>query len=144
MTLEEIEALWADDVHINKTQLGDESLNIPKLHAKYYHIYVREKLTYGKMIEEQRELQYILEQFFAKTLTDDELEEYGLVYSEKKTLKPDIPKAVANYKDMVTMNMRMLMQKEKVEFLKSILDMVKNRSFQIKDAVAMVMFEHGN
>lgn len=144
MTLEEIETLWSEDINIEKTRLGDESLKIPKLHAKYYHIYIREKLTLGKMVEDQRELQYILEQFFSKTLTDQELEDYGLVYGEKKILKPDIPKAVANYKDMVTLNMKILMQKEKVEFLKSILDMVKNRSFQIKDAVSMVMFEHGN
>ena len=144
MTLEEIEALWSEDIHIEKTRLGDESLKIPKLHAKYYHIYIREKLTLGKMVEDQRELQYILEQFFSKTLTDQELENYGLEYGEKKILKPDIPKAVTNYKDMVTLNMKLLMQKEKVEFLKSIMDMIKNRSFQIKDAVSMVMFEHGN
>ena len=144
MTLEEIEALWAEDCQIDKTRLGDESLRIPKLHSYYYNIYVRERLSLGKMQDSQRELQYVLEQFFAKTLTDKELEEYGLVYGDKKVLKPDIPKAVANYKDMVTLNMKILMQKEKVEFLKSVMDMIKNRSFQIKDAVTMVMFEHGN
>lgn len=143
MTLEEIEAMWLEDVNIDSFKLGDESLKIPKLHAKYYQLYVREKLALSKMKEQQKSLELILEQFFAKTLTDQELDEYGLEYGDKKILKPDIPKYVDAHKDMVTMKLKIAMANEKVEFLKSIINMVQNRSFQIKDAIQWKIFEAG-
>lgn len=144
MKLEEIETMWAIDSNIDQFKLADESLKIPKLHAKYYQIYVREKLTYSKLKENQKVLEEILTGYFAKTLTDEELDEYGLVYSDKKVLKPDIPKAVAVHKDMIDFNLKMAMVYEKVEFLKSIIQQINNRSFIIKDAIQFKMFEAGN
>ena len=36
MNIDDILNLWQEDVKIDRTELGDEALNIPKLHHKYY------------------------------------------------------------------------------------------------------------
>jgi hypothetical protein len=45
MKIEDILELWKEDANVDRTELGDEALKIPKLHHKYYQIYISEKLT---------------------------------------------------------------------------------------------------
>jgi hypothetical protein len=45
MKIEEILDNWKEDSKIDRTELGDEALKIPKLHHKYYQIYVSERLS---------------------------------------------------------------------------------------------------
>jgi hypothetical protein len=40
MKFEDVFASWEKDSVIDRTELADESLKIPKLHHKYYSIYV--------------------------------------------------------------------------------------------------------
>jgi hypothetical protein len=144
LKLEEIEKLWVEDSKINQDQLHTEALNIPRLHSKYYNYYVREKLTYHKIKEEGHNIEEILTGFFAKTLTDTELNDYELEYSDKRYLKQDIPKQVAGHKYMIDYKLKLAMSYEKTEFLKSILGMISSRSFQIRDALESKKFDAGN
>lgn len=144
MKIEEIEKLWEEDSKIKEYKLADEALNIPKLHAKYYRLYIREKLAYTELKEKEKTLEELLFNYFAKTLTDDEIKEYGFVYTDRKYMKADIPKAVASHKDMITYRLKLAAAYEKAEFLKSVLAMIGQRSFQIKDAINWKMFEAGN
>ena len=56
MNIDDILNLWQEDVKIDRTELGDEALNIPKLHHKYYEIYVKERLTLRKFEAELKQL----------------------------------------------------------------------------------------
>lgn len=143
MKLEEIEQMWAVDSHIDEFKLDDESLKIPKLHSKYYHMYIREKLALAKLREDQKKLEDVLIGFYSKTLTDEELEKYGLEYEDKKILKPDVPRAVACNNEMIQHNLKTAMVAEKVDFLKSIIQQIGNRSFIIKDAIQFKIFQAG-
>ena len=42
MKLEDILDLWQEDVNIDRTELGDAALNIPKLHHKLSLIHISE------------------------------------------------------------------------------------------------------
>ena len=48
MKIEDIFELWQTDTNIDRTELGDEALKIPKLHHKYFQIYSAEKLLLKK------------------------------------------------------------------------------------------------
>ena len=39
MKIDDIYAEWEKDSQINRSELGDEALNIPKLHHKYFKIF---------------------------------------------------------------------------------------------------------
>ena len=45
MKLDQLVEEWGKDVNIDRTELGDEALNIPKLHHKYRTLLIDEKLV---------------------------------------------------------------------------------------------------
>ena len=49
MNIDQIFALWNEDSEINVLDVGQEALNIPKLHNKYIQIYTKEKLLLLKL-----------------------------------------------------------------------------------------------
>ena len=49
MTIDEIFAEWDKDSKIDRNELGKESIEIPKIHNKYYRIYINEKMKLIKL-----------------------------------------------------------------------------------------------
>lgn len=141
MTLEEIEKEWIGDSSIDTENLTRASVRIPKLHSKYYSFLNRETKTLQRYEVERQELEFLLEQFFARKLTQSELDKYELEYPDYKVLKPDIPKHVANHKDMIKVNTMIGIQKAKIEYLKSILKEVSAMSFQIRNIIEWEKFK---
>lgn len=144
MTLEEIEKLWLEDCQIDKANLSRASLNIPKLHQKYYGVLIREQKVHMKLTEELRSLEHILEQYYGRKLSLEEIDEYGLPpYPDQKIMKPDIPKWVASYKDVITTKQKIGLQICKIDYLKSILREISAMSYQIKNAIDWEKFKNG-
>lgn len=145
MKIEEIEAEWAKDAVIKSTDLGSEALNIPRLHSKWYGILLNEKRIFHGLTVRKDELTILLEGYFGKTLTLEELKEAGLPdYSDKKILKPDIPKHIATHSEMIKLNLKIAVQSDKIEFLKDIIKTIHGRSFLIKDAIEFQKFQAGS
>ena len=144
MKLSDIEELWSKDSDINPMDLGGESLKIPKLHAKYHSILNNEKLVLMRHKIELDKLSLTLEAYFLKTLTVEELKTFGLPdYSEKRVLKPDIQKHIDVWPSVVEKKLLIGAQNEKIDYLKDVIKMIHNRSFQIRDAVEWVKFTNG-
>jgi len=145
MKIEDIESEWVKDAKISETDLGGEALKIPRLHSKWYSMLLNEKKILYSITIRKEELAIILEAYFAKTLTMEELKEYELPpSSDKKILRQDIPKHIANYPAMVTLNLKIALQSDKIEFMKDILKQIHGRSFIIKDAIAWAQFSNGS
>ena len=144
MILEDIEKEWANDSIISPLKLDEESLKIPRLHAKYHRILTEEKIRLIKIQEKLQELEYIYEQFYSKTLTLEELQQYNLpTVLDKKYVKPEIPKAVANTKEVIEYKRKLGIQHVKLELLDSIMKSIMNRNWIIKDAITWRQFESG-
>lgn len=143
MKIEEIQSEWSKDSTIDKFRLTEESLNIPKLHEKYYRFYFEERMRLHTLKMQHDDLEHVLTDFYKKNLTTEELEEYGLEYPDKKIMNADVPRYVLNHKDMVELNMKIAVCQEKIELLKSILKQVDQRSFQINSAIKNRVFEAG-
>ncbi len=145
MTLEEIEKAWMEDVEINQVKLQDESLKIPKLHSKYYNILTREKIVLYKNKQALEEKEYIFEQFFLKTLTQEEIIQYGLVeYSSKKYMKSDVHKAINTIPEIKKLKEKVGLQNIKIDFLESIIKQINNRNWLIRDVIEIRKFENGS
>lgn len=144
MLLEEIEKLWAEDVEINPLKLDQESLKIPKLHSKYYKLLVHEKMVLIKLKNKLEEKEHVLEQFYNKTLTVEELNHYNLpLHQDKKVIKSDIPSVIANRSDVIELKTKLGVQHIKIEFLESILKSIQGRNWNIRDAIEWRKFENG-
>lgn len=144
MNVDDIEKEWGNDSVINKTDLMTASLNVPKLHYKYYQYLNKEQKELRKLQSYKSQMELILEQFFNRTLTDDERLEYGLPnFHDKRYLKEDIKKQIANYPDIVKCNLQILECESNIDYLKDIIKVIHNMGFQIRNAVEWVKFTNG-
>ncbi len=144
MLLEDIEKEWAIDSVISNLKLDNESLKIPKLHSKYYSYLINEKLVHVKIKKKLEEREYVLEQFYKKTLTVEELNEHKLpLIQDKKILTGEIPRVIANQPDIIELKTKLSVQSIKIDFLDSIMKTIHNRNWVIRDAIEWRKFENG-
>lgn len=144
MLLEDIEKEWAVDSVISNLKLDNESLKIPKLHSKYYSFLINEKLVHVKIKKKLEEREYVLEQFYKKTLTVEELNEHKLpLIQDKKILTGEIPRVIANQPDIIELKTKLSVQSIKIDFLDSIMKTIHNRNWVIRDAIEWRKFENG-
>ena len=143
MNITEITELWKADSQIDRTELGDESLKIPKLHSKYYNLFIQERLLLKKLEGDYKQLYRVKFEYFNGILSEEELEEYNLEPFALKVLKSDLPIYIESDKDLQTLQAKIAVQKEKIDFLESIIKSLTNRGFQIKSAIDFMKFQHG-
>lgn len=147
MKLEDIQVLWEKDSMIDPLQLSDEALKIPKLHNVYYRIFIQERMILKKYEAEFKELQNLRHGFYVGTLDDETLSEKGWTQSYKefglKVLKSDVGRYLESDKLLIDQSLKIGLQKEKVDFLFSILDSIKYRNNIISNAIAWTRFTNG-
>lgn len=144
MKIEEIETQWAKDTIVDKTKLGEEALKTLSLHSEYYLLLNQEKVELRQLKHREIQLKHILEGYYSRTLTDKEMIEWGLPdMPDKKVLKADIPKCINVYPDTIELKNLIGEISDKINFLESIIMMIKGRGFLIKDAIKWAMFEVG-
>jgi 3D (Asp-Asp-Asp) domain-containing protein len=143
MKLEEISTIWAKDANIDLSSMVSAAANVPKLHAKYYQILIDERLLLIKLKQHQEALELILEGFFAKTLTQAELTQHGLIYGDKKVLRQDMGKHIAVHPKTIEITTKIAVQSEKVRYIEDILKQVHTMNYTIKNIIDMKKFEAG-
>jgi hypothetical protein len=144
MKIEDILEQWKIDSQIDRTELGDAALVIPKLHHKYYEIYIQEKLSLRSYETDMKKLKLEKYEFYTQGHTDQtrslgwELPARGMI------LKTDIPMYMDADKDIIKLSLKIGIQQEKVELLESIIKSLTNRGYQIKSAIDWVKFTNGS
>jgi hypothetical protein len=144
MKIEDILEYWNEDSNIDRTELGDESIKIPKLHHKYYQIYLKEKLTLRSFESDMKKLKLDKYEFFTQGHTEEtrslgwELPAKGMI------LKADIPMYMDADKDIIKLSLKIGIQQEKIDFLESIIKSLNNRGFNIKAAIEWQKFTMGS
>jgi hypothetical protein len=143
MKIENILEQWQIDAEIDRTELGDEALKIPKLHHKYYQIYISEKLMLRSYENDMKKLKLDKYEFYTQGHTDEtrslgwELPAKGMI------LKTDIPMYMEADKELIKLSLKIGIQQEKIELLESIIKSLTNRGYQIKSAIDWQKFTMG-
>lgn len=143
MKFEDIFEEWKIDSTIDQTDLGNESLKIPKLHHKYYMMLVSEKSVLKKLDAQMKQLRLAKYEFYSQGHTEEsrklgwELPPRGII------LKADIPMYIEADKDIVELSLKIGIQAEKVEFLESIIKGLQTRNFIVKNAIDFMKFTMG-
>jgi hypothetical protein len=135
--------MWAEDCKIDKTNIGDESLNIQSIHNKYLQHLTNEKLKL-KLLEEEFNKFYLLKfEYYRGTLADEDLEEQGWSPNPLKILKSDTAMYIDADKDIIEAKLKIALQKERVDFLTSVIRAINNRSYLIKHYIDWMKFTSG-
>lgn len=143
MKLEEILEMWSSDTNIDRTELGEEALKLPKLHSKYLRIFTEERLTLRKMEEDRKQLVLMKHDYYRGVLPDEDLKAMGWEPFRMSILKSDIPMRLDADQDIIKINLKIAMQQEKVDTLEAIIKSISNRGFLIKSAIDYEKFKVG-
>ena len=143
MKLEEIFEEWKKDSQIDRTELGEESLKIPKLHHKYHQVYSSEKLLLRKLEAEYKKLKLEKYEFLTQGPSEETREKGWDLPAKGLILKADIPMYLEADTDIINLSLKIGYQQEKIELLESIIKSFGNRGYNIKTAVDWARFMMG-
>lgn len=143
MTIDEILSIWAKDTEIDRTELGHASLDVPRLHHKYYKMFAQERREFRVLEEAMKELKMAKWEYYLGTLDEDSLKKYGWEPNLKKVMRSDLGLYLESDKDIIKLNLKLGDAREKVDALESILRNINMRSYQIKNAVEWTRFTQG-
>jgi len=142
MNVDEIFELWEADSQIDKTELGEEATKIPKLHHKYYQIFLKERLVLRKFESDLKQLKLDKYEFFTQGPNEDTPKDWRLP-PRGMILKGDIPMYMDADQDVINMTLKVGLQQEKVDLLDSIIKTIINRNFIIRNAIDWNKFTMG-
>lgn len=143
MKIEEIQTLWDKDSKINSVDLATESLRVPELHNKYYKLYTQERLLLNKWELELKVLYKEKYEYYMGIMDENDLKTNGWEPFALKVLKADLPIYMESDVDMVNSTKKIVLQREKINFLESIIKNLNNRGFLIKNAIDWNKFTNG-
>lgn len=143
MKLDEIHQMWSDDCNIDRLELGEESLKIPKLHSKYLRVYSEERLILKRLEEERKEFVKLKYDYYRGILPEEDLKANGWLPFQLNVLKSDVPMYLEADQEIVKLNLRVAVQQEKVDTLEAIIKSISNRSFLIRNAIEYEKFKVG-
>lgn len=142
MKLETIQEYWSEDCKIDTTDLTKESIKIPQLHEKYYKIYIAEKIILRKYQAIHKTLKLQKYEFFINP-TEEKVKEGWKVPDQGKLLKNETSMYLECDSDLVETELKIGIQLEKVDFLKSILDSIHSRGYLLKNILEDRRFMNG-
>jgi hypothetical protein len=143
MKFEDIFANWEKDSEIDKTNLAEESLRIPKLHHKYYTIFAAERSVLRKLEAEMKKLKLEKYEFYTQGPTEETKEKGWRMPARGMILKADIPLYMDGDQDIIDLSLKIGIQQEKVEFLESAIKSLQTRGYIIKNAIDFTKFTMG-
>ena len=143
MQLDELFELWKKDSEIDRTELGEASTNIPKLHYKYYKLFAQERLKLRKLEAEYKALYKDKWEYFQGNMSEEDLEANGWEPNPLRILKSDLNTYIDSDTDIIKQTSKMDYQKEKIDFLESVIKTINIRGFHIKNAIDWEKFKVG-
>lgn len=143
MNISELSEMWSKDSVIDRSDLADAAISVPKLHSKYYNFFMGERLTLKRLEGEYKQMYRVKFEYYNGILSAEELKEHGLQPFSLKILKADLQIYLESDKDLQQLSVRMAIQKEKIEFLESVIKSLANRGYLIKSAIDFIKFSNG-
>lgn len=143
MRFDDIKTMVEKDMVIDSSELDTESLKIPQLHNKYLNLFHDERILLRKLEADKRELVRDKWEFYSGKMSQEELDNRGWVPFQLKILKQDLDMYIHSDSDVTKVDDRITLQKEKVDYLSSILKSITGRGWEIKNAIEWRKFTSG-
>jgi len=139
--LDDLQRMWEKDSIIDKDNLHDESLNIPCLHAKYFDIYNKIFLLRKRADQQRKNIRHERYEYFSGK-SDPEVYQDN-PFPKKIRDKTTMEKYLDADEKLSNVSLKIDYYETMLVYLESILKMVSNRTFQIKNAIEYQRFMSG-
>lgn len=143
MKIEDIYTEWDSDSRIDRSELGEEVLKIPKLHHKYFNIFTHERLILRKYEAELKQLKLAKHEFLTMGPTEETHAKGWQLPPQGKILRSDVNNYIEADQEVINLTLKIGIQLEKIELLESIIKSLTNRGFNIKAAIEWEKFKVG-
>ena len=141
MNLDDIQKMWEKDSHIDPDNLHTESLNIPSLHAKYFELYNTIFLLRKKAEQQRKNIRHERYEYFSGKADPEVYIEnpFGKKIRDKDTMT----KYLDADDKLSSANLKIDYYDTMLVYLESILKVIQNRTYQIKNAIEFMRFNSG-
>lgn len=139
--LEKIQEMWEKDAKIDPDNLHTESLNIPVLHAKYFDLYNTIFLLRKKAEQQKKNIHHERYEYFSGKADPDVYIENP--FPKKIRDKETMQKYLDADDKLSSINMKIYYYDTMLYYLESILKVIQNRTYQIKNSIEFLRFNAG-
>ena len=141
-TIENILKMWETDAVIDQTEPSKELIKIPTLHSKYLGFLTKHKIASKKAHFDYLRMRKVKWEYFTGKLSQEELEEYGWEPFQF-ALKSDISTYLEADKDLIKLLEKKVYHDETVSVIESIMNELKQRTWQLRDFISWEKFVNG-
>ena len=143
-TLDELKKEWGVDCQIDSSRLDDASIRTAKLHQKYLDALTDYKLRLFKLEKDYLRLRAIRIRYFNGQLTREELQENNWEqYQYKTPLKSEMEKMIESDDALLVILDKQSYFKFCLEYCEEIMKSLRERNWQIRNAIEWRKFESG-
>ena len=141
VTLEELQEMWEKDAKIDRDNLHEESLNVPSLHAKYFELYNTIFLLRKKAEQQRKNIRHERYEYFSGKADPEvyQKDPFGKKIRDKDTMQ----KYLDADEKLSTCSLKIDYYDTMLVYLESILKVIQNRTYQIKNAIEFMRFNSG-
>jgi len=139
--LDTIQKMWEEDSKIDVDNLHTESLNIPILHSKYFDLYNNIILLKKKAEQQKKNIRHDRYEYYTGKADPDVYVENP--FPKKIRDKETLQKYLDADEKLSSVCLKIDYYDTMLNYIESILKMIQNRTFQIKNAIEFVRFTAG-
>lgn len=145
MTIDDLYEMWETDCSIDENHLDRESIASSKLHSKYLRLLIQYKMKIAALQVEYNNLRQKKFRYYRGEMPRDELKELGWdQWQGIKPLKNEMEEFLGGDSDLNHVDLKVQYIKILIEALESIMNQIKARDWQIKNAISFKQFIAGN
>ena len=141
MNLDTIQKMWEKDSVMDPDNLHTESLNIPVLHAKYFDLYNTIFLLRTKAEQQKKNIRHERYEYYAGKADPDVYVESP--FPKKIRDKDTMQKYLDADEKLSSVSMKIEYYDTMLSYIESILKVIQNRTYQIKNAIEFIRFQSG-
>ena len=139
--LDTIQKMWVEDSKIDIDNLHTESLNIPMLHAKYFDLYNNIVLLKKKAEQQKKNIRHERYEYFSGKADPEVYIENP--FPKKIRDKETMQKYLDADNKLSSVSLKVEYYNTMLNYLESILKVIQNRTYQIKNAIEFIRFQSG-
>ena len=141
ITLDKLQEMWEKDAKIDRDNLHEESLNVPSLHAKYFELYNTIFLLRKKAEQQRKNIRHERYEYFSGKAAPQVYVDnpFGKKIRDKDTMQ----KYLDADEKLSTSSLKIDYYDTMLVYLESILKVIQNRTYQIKNAIEFMRFNSG-
>ena len=141
LNIDTIQKMWVEDARIDPDNLHTESLNIPILHSKYYDLYNTITLLKKKAEQQKRNIRHERYEYFTGKADPEVYVENP--FPKKIRDKDTLQKYMDADEKLSQVSLKIEYYETMLNYIESILKVIQNRTYQIKNAIEFIKFQAG-